>query len=66
MATTEPSLPRTVAVGVVPAKTPPPSMLAVTTILSISAGTAAVSTSIESGAERPPEWWVTPGPSGWL
>ncbi len=56
MARTEPSSsPRTVAVGVVPANAPPPSMLAVTTILSIPAGTAEVSTSIASGALPPPE-----------
>ena len=67
VAITEPSsAPRTVAVGVVPAKAAPPSMLAVTTIFSIPAGTAPVSTAIESGAEPPPERWVTPGPCGWL
>jgi hypothetical protein len=58
---------RTVAVGSVPAKVAPgASGLAVTTIFSMSAGTATVSTVIASGAVPPPDRYVTPGPVGWL
>ena len=47
---------RTVAVGSVPAKVAPgASGLAVTTIFSMPAGTAAVSTVIASGEVPPPE-----------
>ncbi len=58
---------RTVAVGSVPAKVAPgASRLAVTTTLSMSAGTAAVSTTIASGEAPAPARWLTPGPAGWL
>ncbi len=56
VASTWPSAPRTVAVGSMPWKDwPAASGLAVTTIFSIWAGTDAVSTTIASGAEPPPE-----------
>lgn len=65
--TEPPSASRTVAVGSMPWKVwPAASGLAVTTIFSISGGTAAVSTVIASGAEPPPDVYVTPGPAGWL
>lgn len=54
---------RTVAVGSVPAKVAPLSRLAVTTTFAMSAGTAPVSTVMESAA---PVLWVTPGALGWL
>ncbi len=58
---------RTVPVGSVPAKVAPgASRLAVTTIFSMPAGTAAVSTVIVSPAPDAPDVWVTPGPAGWL
>ncbi len=58
---------RTVAVGSMPAKVAPASSgLAVTTILLIPAGTAAVSTMMASGLPAAAGRWVTPGPLGAL
>lgn len=58
---------RMVAVGSTPWKVwPDASGLAVTMIFSIPGGTAAVSTTIASGAVPPPDRYVTPGPLGWL
>ncbi|GAA3069332.1 hypothetical protein GCM10020000_62240 [Streptomyces olivoverticillatus] len=68
VASTAPSsAPRTVAVGSIPAKVAPwASGLAVTTIFSMSSGTAEVSTVIASGEAPLAARCATPGPLGWL